>query len=286
MHCLPLELLCPGGPYTTVSRGTFIRVGGSTSLVLTLITPSSYLLFSRYLSLNVRRSHRCIFEVSSRLFYGGALEECGDSAAVNSLTAFRPLPRGKAFPVLFIGTVRVSPHLLSPAFKSTVPARSVIKLNLPVLLLLLSSCCRGGVCRVRGAGGRCVRSLYGLHRRSICLFLLHQYHLPPILILPPPIPPRRCGRPAQPPGGLPVLLQPHGGTQKETKKKRNQRKTKKRKKCGRVQVPTLFSFASLFTFIFPFYCTLLCLLFFPLRSTYFLPSSIHLSIYSLSLLST
>ena len=57
-----------------------------------------------FLFLIVRRSHRCIFEVSSRLFYGGALEECGDAALVNSLTGFGPLPRDRAFPVLFVGT--------------------------------------------------------------------------------------------------------------------------------------------------------------------------------------
>jgi hypothetical protein len=49
------------------------------------------------------RSHRCIFEVSSRLFYGGSLEECGDITQINSLIAFDPLPTDRAFPVLFIG---------------------------------------------------------------------------------------------------------------------------------------------------------------------------------------
>ena len=50
------------------------------------------------------RSHRSIFEVSSRLFYGGALEECAEHTLINSLTSFQPLPRDKSFPVLFIGT--------------------------------------------------------------------------------------------------------------------------------------------------------------------------------------
>ena len=50
------------------------------------------------------RSHHCIFEVSSRLFYGGALEECGDKAQINSLLSYHPLPQDRPFPVLFIGT--------------------------------------------------------------------------------------------------------------------------------------------------------------------------------------
>ena len=70
----------------------------SFSLTLTLLTPLLFLLHINH------RSHRSIFQVSSRLFYGGALEECAEYALVNSLSSFRPLPRDKSFPVLFIGT--------------------------------------------------------------------------------------------------------------------------------------------------------------------------------------
>ena len=49
------------------------------------------------------RSHQNIFEVSSRLFYAGALRQCGEGSLVNSLVDWSNLPKDQNFPVLVHG---------------------------------------------------------------------------------------------------------------------------------------------------------------------------------------
>jgi hypothetical protein len=52
------------------------------------------------------RSHKSIFEVSSKLFYGDAIEQYAEEKQINSLSKYQLLPKDKPFPVLFIGEFR------------------------------------------------------------------------------------------------------------------------------------------------------------------------------------
>jgi hypothetical protein len=62
-------------------------------------------------TLALRRSHRVILEIPSRLFYAGALEERADRRRTEFLAGWDRMPRdarGEAFPVLMIGECSVA----------------------------------------------------------------------------------------------------------------------------------------------------------------------------------
>ena len=77
------------------------------------------------------RSHKEILEVSSQLFYGGHLEECGTRAEVDALLNWRgvdsvPGSRPLLFPVLVLGTDGKHSHEPeSPSFSNTREAERV-----------------------------------------------------------------------------------------------------------------------------------------------------------------
>lgn len=50
------------------------------------------------------RSHECILRLPSRLFYSGAMEQCGDEAVIRSMVKWKALPQTHEFPLLFVGT--------------------------------------------------------------------------------------------------------------------------------------------------------------------------------------
>ena len=75
------------------------------------------------------RSQQNIFEVSSRLFYAGALRECGDASLVNSLVDWSYLPKGENFPVLVYGVDGLQKNQTnSPSYYNEAEAEAVCSL--------------------------------------------------------------------------------------------------------------------------------------------------------------
>ena len=80
------------------------------------------------------RSHQSILDVSSRLFYAGALQQCGDASLVNSLVSWSNLPKDGNFPVLVHGVNGIQksqPN--SPSFYNIAEAETVLSICQSIL---------------------------------------------------------------------------------------------------------------------------------------------------------
>lgn len=91
----------------------------------TEIKPRANKILGSFLYRNYR-SHQNIFEVSSRLFYAGALRQCGEASFVNSLVDWSYLPKGANFPVLVYGVDGIQKnHINSPSYYNEAEAEAV-----------------------------------------------------------------------------------------------------------------------------------------------------------------